>query len=59
MELLQRCEKAHGCLGIPVTVICRKVGISPQAYYKWRNGSLRLSQPTLERIETYLQQINF
>lgn len=43
-------------VGIPMTVFCRKVGISVTAFYRWRQGDLRLSDEKVDRIKTFVLQ---
>ena len=43
-------------VGIPTTVFCRKVGISVTAFYRWRQGDLRLSDEKVERIKAFVRQ---
>lgn len=59
MKLIERCNNFLNELGVPVAVFCRKVNISPTAYYMWRAGQLRLSDDTLNRIDDYLSKYNF
>lgn len=58
-ELLERVSRFLEEMGTPVTKFCKRVGISTPAYYAWRNGTLTLSEPTLQRIDDYLQKYNF
>ena len=49
--------------GLRVPLVCKKLGISEQTYYRWRKeyGGLRLEQATrlkeLERENTRLKQL--
>jgi hypothetical protein len=46
-------------LGVPVTAFCRSVNILPTAFYSWKNGTIKLSDTTLTRIDEYLKNYNF
>lgn len=59
MNLIQRCQHFLDELGVPTTAFFQRVEISAASFYKWRNGDLRLSDSTLERIDTYLAKYNF
>lgn len=59
MDLVTRCQRLIDVLGVSVTAFCRRINISPSAYYAWKNGNLRLSDDTLIRIENYLKTYNF
>ncbi len=59
LELINRCISFLETLGVPTTVFCRNVKISPTAFYSWKNGNLTLSDSTLERIDNYLKNYNF
>ncbi len=59
MKLINRCIRFLETLGIPTTVFCRNVKISPTAFYSWKNGNLTLSDSTLERIEDYIGKYGF
>jgi len=59
MELINRCIRFLKTLGIPTTVFCRNVEISPTAYYSWKNGNLTLSDNTLERIKNFIEKYGF
>ena len=59
MSLITRCQRFLEELGIPVTVFCKKAGLSTPSFYKWRNGELNLSDATLERIDGYLSKYGF
>lgn len=59
MTLIERCNKFISELGTPVTVFCKKVQISVRTYYAWRNGELKLSDPTTARIDNYISKYGF
>ena len=58
-KLKERCERFIRELGVSVTKFCNRVQLSTSAFYAWRTGQLTLSNATLERIDSYLQQYNF
>lgn len=58
-NLLERSQRFIDDLGIPVTKFCLHVQLSTSGYYAWRNGQLKLSSATMERIDNYLKQHNF
>ena len=58
-ELLERVSRLLEEMGTPVTKFCNRFGISGAAYYAWRSGTLALSEPTLHRINEYIQKYNF
>ena len=45
-------------IGIPVSVFCRKIGISQTAYYRWQTGDLRLSDEKETRIRQYVNKLS-
>lgn len=59
MNLIERCQHFLDELGVPVTAFCLRVEISAASFYKWRSGDLRLSDGTLQRIDSYLTNYNF
>lgn len=59
MNLVERFEKFIIELGTPVTVMSKKLRLSPQSLYAWKKGKLKLSDSTLNRIDTYLKQYGF
>lgn len=59
MTLQERCIKLIETFDLPVTRLCRKIGISPQAYYKWQKGELKLADKTLNNIDRFLTENNF
>ena len=44
---------------VPVTLMCRKVFISPQTFYLWRKDSRALSENVLKRFDNYLKHLNY
>ena len=46
-------------LGVPVTKFCERVKIGVSTFYAWQAGTLKLSEATLERIDSYLTKYNF
>lgn len=59
MSLSERCKHFIEEVGVPVTVMCRKVNLSTRSLYYWFNGKLRLSDAALQRIDEYLKQFGF
>jgi len=59
MTLQERCKKFMDELGIPVTSFCRRIDLSLSGYYGWKTGEIKLSQATLERIDSYLKHYGF
>ena len=59
MTLADRCDCFVKALGIPVTQFCKRIELSRTCLYNWRNGKLRLSQATLDRIDQYLKCYGF
>ena len=55
MSLVERLNKFLDEVGVPMTVVARKVGLSPQAIYQWKSGTLRLSDAAQSRIDEYLK----
>ena len=54
MELKERLQKFLHEVGVPVTVVCRKINLSTRAIYYWKNGQLNLSEPVMQRLDGYL-----
>jgi len=46
-------------VGVPMTVVARKVNLSPQAIYQWKSGALRLSEVAQSRLDEYLKSFNY
>lgn len=44
---------------MPITVFCKKVGISTASYYKWNQGIFNFSEETENRITEYLSKYGF
>lgn len=59
MTLYDRCECFLMTLGVPVTQFCKRIQLSRTCLYDWRDGKLRLSQATLDRIEGYISRFGF
>lgn len=59
MSLVERLNKFLDEVGVPMTVVARKVGLSPQAIYQWKSGTLRLSDVAQSRIDEYLKGFNY
>ena len=59
MSLVERLNKFLDEVGVPMTVVARKVGLSPQAIYQWKSGTLRLSDAAQLRIDEYLKGFNY
>lgn len=59
MTLCERCKSFMSVLGVPTTTFCRKISISKTAFYRWRDGDLKLSDETLRRITNYIEQYGF
>ena len=57
--LIERCTKFIADAGIPVTVFCKKTGISPSTYYRWTSGDLKLSDKTEQRIKEYIEKFQY
>lgn len=58
MTLQQQTHKALKAIGIPISVFCRRIGISDTAYYRWQNSDLRLSDDTTNRIKEYISKLS-
>ena len=58
-EVLERVSRFLDEMATPVTKFCERVKIAGSTFYAWRSGQLRLSEPTLQRIENYIQKYNF
>ena len=58
-DLKKRCEQFIKELGVTVTKFCEHIQLSVGGYYAWRNGQLALSDATLARIDSYLNQYGF
>lgn len=56
MNIKTKCRKVTTEIGIPVTKLCRCVGISSTTYYRWLAGDLVLSEATENRIQNYINQ---
>lgn len=44
---------------MPITIFCKKVGMSTASYYKWMNGVFNLSEERENRISEYLSKYGF
>ena len=45
--------------GMPITVFCKKIEISPGYFYKWKVGKVNFSEEALQRISDYLSKYGF
>lgn len=59
MKLIERCQNMITEFDIPITKFCKKILISQSTFYAWRNGQLKLSTHTLQRIDDYLSKYGF
>lgn len=59
MTLAERCFKFIETVGVPITKFCRNINLSRTCLYDWKNGKIKLSDKTLERIESYISQFGF
>lgn len=59
MSLVERLNKFLDEVGVPMTVVARKVELSPQAIYQWKSGALRLSEAAQSRLDEYLKSFNY
>ena len=59
MSIKERCRSFVSEIGLPVRSLCRHIGISDTAYYRWLKDDLRLSRETEQRIDLFLQKYNF
>lgn len=59
MNLYDRCDSFLKTLGVPVTQFCKRIQLSRTCLYDWRDGKLKLSQATLNRIEDYISSFGF
>ena len=57
MELQKRIRAFLNDTGAPVTVFCKKVGISPTYYYKFMSGETEYSSALKKHIEAYLDEV--
>lgn len=44
---------------MPVTVFCKKVGMSTTSYYKWMQGAFNFSEEREKKISEYLSKYGF
>lgn len=58
MNIKTKCRKVTTEIGIPVTKLCRCVGISSTTYYRWLAGDLKLSEETENRIKDYIKKFD-
>lgn len=59
VTLAQRLDAFLLATGLPITRLCKKIELTPQSFYCWRNGSLNLKPETLQRIDKFLTQFNY
>ena len=57
MELSERCNAYINYVGVSVAEFCRRVEISPSAFYQWQRRELELSEVTQARIAAYLDRM--
>ena len=57
--LRDRVERFLNEFGMPITVFCKKIEISPGYFYKWKVGKVNFSEETLQRISNYLSKYGF
>ena len=44
--------------GVPVTIFCKRVGLSRTAFYRWLRDDLKLSDGKEQAIRTYVSKLS-
>ena len=44
--------------GIPVTIFCKRVGLSRTAFYRWLRDDLKLSDGKEQAIQIYVSKLS-
>lgn len=57
--LKEKIKKFLEWSGMPKTVFCRRINISPSALYRYLKGDLYLSEETEQKIYDYLGQFDY
>ena len=57
MNSKEQARQTLKSIGIPVTVFCRKIGISPTAFYRWTANDLRLSDEKENKIKETISRL--
>lgn len=58
-DLKKRCKTMIETTEVPVSKFCRRIGISPTAYYRWQKGDLNLGEKTLRTIQADLERLRY
>lgn len=58
MDIREQTRNVQHEFGMPTTVLCRKLEISPSAYYRWQKHDLKLSTETENKIRKYINQLS-
>lgn len=57
MSIQEQTQKTLQEVGIPVTTFCKRIRISPGAYYRWLHDDLRLSKAKEDAIRDYISKL--
>lgn len=59
LELINRCEKFIGDIGVRVDRFCENAGIGKSTFYRWKNGQIKISDKIKNSINEYLKKFNY
>ena len=57
MKLQEQTRKTLQETGLPISVFCRKIGISQTAFYRWLKEDLRLSEQKENNIRKHINKL--
>lgn len=57
--LIERSTSFITSSGVAVTKFCKRVGMSPTHFYRWRNGEVRISADKAAAIDKFLKEFDF
>lgn len=58
MKLQDQTRKTLQETGLPISVFCRKIGISQTAFYRWLKEDLRLSEQKENNIRKHINKLS-
>lgn len=57
--LIVRSNSFLNSSGVAITKFCRRVGMAPSTFYRWRNGEIRISADKAAAIDQFLKEFDF
>lgn len=59
LNLVTRCRLFVDKSGVPITRMCKRIGMATSTYYRWINGGICISEKKAKAIENYLKGFGY